>query len=241
MARRTELSDVRASAINVRKTRQHDQALSLRRKIMMVEKSKTPPVLVSKTLAIGKQYDNHFIDTTEVWLRTPDLIPEEQKVLYIQYQEYVEALKSLLNNINFIASAQNFGSTDKKGNAVNIEYMESLNFNYNNEIRSACSCKARRTTITDEFKLLNQLASVLEDSQKIILELEKRVDIDRLEKLVPGSAEKFAENQEIQHKIFQITDNLISSLQNNRINLDEFCEEITFKNKLGGSYNAYLF
>ena len=230
-------SDSTTHAIDVRQTANRNRLAGARRKAVINANSKVDPKLVSNTLCVCNQGDKYFLDNSEVWITSTQRNLDEHQVACLKYNQYLEAIKSLIHNINFIISAQNFGAVDKKGKTIDINHIKSKNFNYNVDLRTIYGCSSKRHGFIDESQLNSQLIKTLESSQKIVEALEKELIsiLSNFTELEISS--KLAASQETKKNIFDIAKNLTVALQNNNINLDAFADAICFEKKKESSFN----
>jgi hypothetical protein len=232
MARRTtELSDNVTHAVLLRKTAYKNKNIKRIREITMAENAKQEPKLASKTLSICRQENRYFVDYVDLWLRPTERALNIQQSLNLHYQEYVESIKALYNNINFILSAQNFGQSDKNGKQIDLAYMKNLNFDYSVAVRSVRGCRRNSHSITNENELTRIMINVLTESEKIIDKLETELAIDELNKHIPNFTEKFEQLQDFKTKMINIANSLLVALENNKVNLKAFQSEICFETK----------
>ena len=205
------------------------EKLQKRRNLMAIEKSKLPPQLASKTIGVCRQGDSYFLDTVEIWLHSkhhPLYEEDEIKVLYLQY---CESIKALHHNVNFVLSIQNFGTTTKKGNIINLDYLRRHNFEYNADLRSIYSARKSTNTIKSPDDVSAKLIKIFEDSQQIIERLD--AEIEKIREDAPSLEDALTRAKEFKNKIVAISNNIIIALENNIINLQDCLDEISFAEK----------
>ena len=193
------------------------------------------PKLVSCTLAASKQEGVYFLSNMNVWLSAKFIKTDDRKTYALYYQQYLEGLKSLYHNINFILHAQSYGQTDKDGKVIDAAYMRNSNFDYNRKLRSYYGSRSttrpvQRQSISENF------IKVLNESITIINELEKVVNDKELQKHIPNFDATHEKNKKFQNNLTAIAQALIEQLQNNKIDLStfesasEFNKDVSLKN-----------
>ena len=189
----------------------------------------------SITLSVCKQKNKYFLDYIEIWLGSSQKNLTALQKESLNYNRYHEALNALLHNIYFILNIQNFGTTNKFGNVIDIDYMKSLNFEYDAMVRSLSGCKTKSTTIKNEEQLNNALVYVLKTSMDIVNQFKQNVDIVKLlteaKDAAPKYEERIGKDNISEVKLFDLAKNLINDLQNNEIDTVVFSRAIAFENK----------
>jgi len=140
--------------------------------------------------------------------------------------QFAEAVKALWHNIMFVLSIQNFGVPDKNGNLIDMEYIRKLKFDYNTNIRSHYGYKTNTSPIQDPNAVKNALISALEKSQQIVADFD--IVLGEIKKSSPELYDKLSDKIDLRTKLLFISENRITSLKNDKINLDKFKNEIYY-------------
>ena len=186
---------------------------------------KLPPRLVSSTLSIGKQEDNYYLDRVDTFLASKHRQLDAKQTLKVYYQQYVEAIKSLFNNVNLVLAMQNYGAITNNGEVIDMHYLRKHNFEYDAKIRSLYSCSTQPRTAQREPDIEKFIVSTLKDSLKVIEQLEE--DIESLKEACQSNY-KLQKTEDFKEKVVNTANLLITAVNNNKINLDDFKDEICF-------------
>lgn len=190
--------------------------------------AKLPPRLVSSTLSIGKQEDNYYLDRIDTFLSSKHRQLDSKQTLKVYYQQYVEAIKSLFNNVNLVLAMQNYGTTATNGELIDIHYLRKHNFEYDAKIRSVYSCSTQPRTAQHESDIEKFIVSTLKDSLRVIEQLEE--DIESLKEACQSDY-KLAKTEGFKDKVVATANLIITAVNNNKINFNDFKNEICFSAK----------
>lgn len=189
------------------------------------------PIVASKTLSIGRQEDKYFLDTSTVVLFSKTSQSVLMDRVKLEYKIYIEAIKSLMSNVNFILSLPNLNSVDKNGNIITLRSLKESSYSYPEELRSAYSSSKSNKTISSESNMVDNLIYVLEESHQIIEKIEKSIALPLVEEN-PNLKQTFEHTKELKNKYIYTGNLIISMLKQNKLNLEEFTNEITFAEKV---------
>ena len=207
------------------------------RRLASYEREKTEPKLVSTALTICKQNENYFIEYKDLFLKNSNSLVDTVEMYKLQFQQYVEAIKSLNHNIVFILTTQNFGSKDKMGKTIDLPYLKNLNFSYSASIRSKFACQTRPRYINDSEDIIPLMIRVLEQSEKIIEDIESSINIAEMSRYIPNVSDTFEKTKEFKAKILNTSNIMIASLKNETITLSKFKDNICLDDMATISFN----
>lgn len=204
-----------------------------RRKDCKLHQMSTPePQLSATTLTLSRKGNDFLVGGIDVSISALSHPIDDTLAYKLKFQQYVEAVKSLLHNVNFVLLAQNIGDVDNNGKEISCQSIRKLNIEYNRAIRNCFTSTSKLMTIKKESDLIPFILHTLEESEKIVNEIEKDLDIASSKQHIPNIEEVFAKTKDFKDRILITNRAIISALENGRINLDKFSNRITFNPNL---------
>lgn len=198
----------------------------LRREVMLSANSESDPTLLIRVLAVSKQGENYLLNYKDLYLKDQLHSFTEDQLYTLQSLQFSEAVKALWHNIKFVLSVQNFGTTNKKGETIDMEFFKNLSFKSNPDIRSNFSHNTISKAIDNPKVVASSLVHVLEKSQELVASYEE--NLTKIKQHNPEIYEKLASTIDTKVKLMSISIDLVTALKNNKINMDEFKDQIYY-------------